>query len=419
MSTGLILGVVIPFLQIQLYWCLCNARDAVAIGGFFLYLVNHGGETWDHSWVTPAICINSSLIYICRQYSLHLLETSTAWGICAIAATVTNILLSSYSVVRHYARVKTKLSWEPPDYACLFFGIIIVLNYAYIFVLALVFGGQPVRELTATFVVSYNYITHVAGIIVYLVYDTLEQLQTTISDLAVMEEKSRFVRYVSHEVRTPLQVMAIAFQLVNGTLIIAHREAILAFRTLTKQSCGRRRDFALAVCSDVEINSLLSECDIIEEVCLEAKRACDTSTTILNNLLTFNGDIMNMDRKLYDAKAVIIDAVDIFHMQARAAEIVLTVEYVDGLQLHGMSPMIYVDLPKIKQVIGNMISNALKFSPRQSTVTITCSIIEPLPSSYGPDMGELDTHLESQGGGHVSKGRYIGQRWPFCAFFLF
>jgi signal transduction histidine kinase/CheY-like chemotaxis protein len=150
----------------------------------------------------------------------------------------------------------------------------------------------------------------------------------------LLEIKSAFVRSTSHETRTPLTVV------LSGLLVL-------------EQELRRQPDAAL------------------QEVVRAMKFSCEEAVSQLGDLLTYEkltGNLLELDRSEADVGELVENVVGQFQIQARAKEITLelTLDAAEDVQLTA-----FVDEAKITQVVRNLVSNALKFSPTRSTVRVS------------------------------------------------
>ena len=125
--------------------------------------------------------------------------------------------------------------------------------------------------------------------------------------------------------------------------------------------------------------------------------ACRTTLDILNDLLCFDkmeSGILILHKHEVPAVQFISDCVGMFSAQAREGDVSISVVYgdrgccgdpllVDDLSCPCLlnSDTVFIDRFKIDQVIRNLISNALKFTPRGGSVTVSANFV-PSP----PDM---------------------------------
>ncbi len=148
-----------------------------------------------------------------------------------------------------------------------------------------------------------------------------------------MELKSQFISTVSHELRTPLGCM---------------KEAIaIVFDGLAGQINEKQSNFL----------------DI-------ARRNVDRLSTLINNVLDFqklDAGKMRLDVQENDIAKVVEEVYQTMACLAKKREIALSLEFADKL------PKARFDSPKIIQVLTNLVSNALKFTPDGGRVSIGVS----------------------------------------------
>lgn len=167
--------------------------------------------------------------------------------------------------------------------------------------------------------------------------------------------KNQFISTVSHELRTPLTS-------VSGALVL-----------LQSGRLGEMSPKAVNMLNIAANNS---------------KRLI----SLINDLLDFEklaSGNMNFDFQLHSAEHLIRDALD--DNSTYAAQ--------HGIDLHLRplpealdSAQVYVDEQRFQQVMSNLISNAVKFSPQNSAVEITVSLLAQglrvLVSDHGPGIPE-------------------------------
>eukprot|EP00607_Mallomonas_marina_P000866 CAMPEP_0182437674 /NCGR_PEP_ID=MMETSP1167-20130531/85207_1 /TAXON_ID=2988 /ORGANISM="Mallomonas Sp, Strain CCMP3275" /LENGTH=474 /DNA_ID=CAMNT_0024630677 /DNA_START=695 /DNA_END=2119 /DNA_ORIENTATION=+ len=117
----------------------------------------------------------------------------------------------------------------------------------------------------------------------------------------------------------------------------------------------------------------------IEETVMEIQGACGVSLDILNDLLSYEkleAGIMVLETSQVQAWRLIIDALRPFFMQARRSEITLNTPR-RGCGEYAMLRSTYLEADKnrLTQVIRNLVSNALKFTPRGGHVSISTELI--------------------------------------------
>lgn len=148
---------------------------------------------------------------------------------------------------------------------------------------------------------------------------------------SLLETKRAFVRYVSHEIRTPLNIVNMGLNLLNKTI----------------NSFGNE-----------EARELISDMQKSSTVAVE----------ILNDLLTYEkieSNLLVLELKEVHIYEIIYNTVQFFRIQAQSSNIELSYQL---SLLRGIYVM--ADSSKLTQVIRNLLSNALKFSPVNGKVNI-------------------------------------------------
>ena len=110
--------------------------------------------------------------------------------------------------------------------------------------------------------------------------------------------------------------------------------------------------------------------DVLEDV----KSSCGIAVDILNDLLLYeklDDGIFTLSMTEVPFKDFFMDAVHVFKVQALSFDIDFTV---DCLELDNV--VVNIDRMKFSQVLRNLISNALKFTPKKGKVTIVGSIVK-------------------------------------------
>ena len=152
-----------------------------------------------------------------------------------------------------------------------------------------------------------------------------------------LETKRVFVRYVGHEIRTPLNIVLAGLNLLS----------------MRAESLGAE----------------------LAEIVDDSKNACAAAVDILNDLLTYeklDGNLLVLDRGAYDALDIVRGVHKMFAIQARFANITTVLDN----RLSAATAPVDADSAKISQVLRNLVSNALKFTPSGGSVTLVVSLAE-------------------------------------------
>lgn len=144
--------------------------------------------------------------------------------------------------------------------------------------------------------------------------------------------KSDFVSMVSHELRTPLTV-------ITGTL-----------EAMADGIAGPMPDLA-------------------EELLTMAKRNCNSLETLIDDLLDINqleAGVIKLNSRQFDVNDLVDEVHESMCAIADEAGVRLRREHCSA------SPTMFSDRDRLNQVITNLVSNALKFSPPDTEVTVAC-----------------------------------------------
>ena len=152
-----------------------------------------------------------------------------------------------------------------------------------------------------------------------------------------LETKRIFVRHVSHEIRTPLNVVMSGLEYLNSFQEGISKEAA----------------------------------DVIRDI----KSACSVAIDILNDLLTYekiDSNILALDRSHCDVVLLVKKVFNMFQIQAKYSDITMELDSPSPAD----SVMIDGDSTKLSQVLRNLVSNAVKFTPNEGKISIRMRIIE-------------------------------------------
>ena len=188
---------------------------------------------------------------------------------------------------------------------------------------------------------------------------------------ALLESKKSYVRYISHELRTPLNT------------------AVLGLEMMLREADGRPTGNA----EDAERLETLSDINT----------SCMTAVDIQNDLLSFEkmeSGILELHQEKVAGLPFVRESMAMFTVHARSKGVTIVTDFCptdvgsgsgsgSGSRPLNNLDMIHLDKFKVSQVIRNLVSNALKFTPRGGTVTVK-AYFEQTPESVVAD-GEVHT----------------------------
>jgi signal transduction histidine kinase/CheY-like chemotaxis protein len=167
----------------------------------------------------------------------------------------------------------------------------------------------------------------------------------------LLESKKSYVRYISHELRTPLNTAFLGLKLLSSEL--------------KASKCPK----------DVERYDTL--CDV--------NLSCTAAVDILNDLLCYEklqSGILELHKENILAAPFLNGCVSMFSAQARECGVTMTITGLAAPNRNDQTSQsllpddtIFADKFKMDQVIRNLISNALKFTPRGGAVTLKASFV--------------------------------------------
>jgi signal transduction histidine kinase len=187
----------------------------------------------------------------------------------------------------------------------------------------------------------------------------------------ILEVKRRFVRFVSHEIRTPLNTVCLGLELLHAELSACSREP--------NDSSAKR---------EVEKDAMDSQwVHMVADILENAAENANNAVGILNDLLNYDKieqGTFKLDIGTVDIWSLVKSTVSAFRIQAEKRNIALELtlasskpdaksesvgppllpEPIEPTQSVNLSHLnVYGDNIRLQQVLRNLISNALKFSP--------------------------------------------------------
>ena len=197
----------------------------------------------------------------------------------------------------------------------------------------------------------------------FATYDVLMQRKFG-RNQAVLDTKRRFVRFISHEIRTPLNIIALGMKLLEVELggMVTKIDHMNAGETpvMLKQSLRSWKHLAK---------------EIVE--------SSESAVEVLNDLLNYDKievGTLKLEYTYFNVRDLVQRTVSMLQVQAQLKDINIQLLQGNPLERAGESPhedlpledcMVVGDVARMGQVLRNLISNALKFTPSAGAVTVT------------------------------------------------
>lgn len=189
-------------------------------------------------------------------------------------------------------------------------------------------------------------------------------------------------RSISHEIRTPLNTAFMALELLLSTLKQSPSSLATASQDLVVDqrvppvadtvgpmppNSSFRRDSGLKLDSSCYINTNTNN---LLEIAESIKEGCDIALNILNQLLTFeklSAGMLQLENKVITVNELLDSNMKLFRMQAQQCGITFKL---DRSNVNADQMFVFVDEHKMNQVLRNLLSNAMKFTPRGGVVEV-------------------------------------------------
>eukprot|EP00602_Paraphysomonas_sp_CaronLab_P002340 CAMPEP_0185032018 /NCGR_PEP_ID=MMETSP1103-20130426/19833_1 /TAXON_ID=36769 /ORGANISM="Paraphysomonas bandaiensis, Strain Caron Lab Isolate" /LENGTH=497 /DNA_ID=CAMNT_0027567751 /DNA_START=722 /DNA_END=2215 /DNA_ORIENTATION=+ len=203
-----------------------------------------------------------------------------------------------------------------------------------------------------------------------------ERHQRSIAEHTI-KSKRNFVSYISHELRTPLNIVYMGIQLLAANL---------------KDFKGFDTDDTLDIVKDVE-------------------GSCRVAIDILDDFLMVNkieGNNLALERELVPVMDLLHSVVNPFDIQARQNNVKFLHSGSGHIDPAIHDTMVNVDISKFSQVIRNLVSNSLKFTPPGGQVNLFAYLkSKPSAGSSGSFNFPMGSLIECASSGH--NGRILDE----------
>jgi signal transduction histidine kinase/DNA-binding response OmpR family regulator len=223
---------------------------------------------------------------------------------------------------------------------------------------------------------------------IFFLYDFLMNREATEKEL-ISSTKRQFVKFMSHEIRTPLNIVHLGLKVMYSEM----------FQYIVREKAKQSGDSAAVV----QLNDWLSLINDMES-------SSDTAIVVLNDLINYDKidtGTLNIEKEQVNMWDVISTNVNPFVVQARHNGIHFDMDIhtrranVSPQERSEMRKLLVIgDSVKLGQVIRNLVSNALKFTPSGGNVIITADYC---PNGM-PDVKSVDptnTAIEYERAGSI------------------
>lgn len=227
---------------------------------------------------------------------------------------------------------------------CMYLSSYLLLSVGSL-VIPLAFDDKSLSTATPEKVSLYSYLQIVFTIMAMTVSGRVARFKSLKSETALLEQKA-FIRYISHELRTPLNAVFLGMTLVRDELT---------------NICPPAKDY---------VQNILETVDDVND-------CCEAAISILNDLLTFDKlqeGKMTLDFEETAILEYVSESIRPFRAEARQKNIEITMR-VDDAENEGWDQLsaLHVDPHRMSQVLRNLLSNALKFTPSGGLVALLIS----------------------------------------------
>ena len=352
--------------------CSHYARVYFVCGGLFLRLLKDAAEIGRRQWFGYVLALGLYLtetqlkfwtaFYNFENVFFYIFKTIISAG---------SILTAVFFVVKVF-QLSTARTHHHDHYYNLMSHVVLSCFVIGMNVVNIACGFQTWKSTSATELAAYYFIFLFCTVLFFFTASFISQRHFVKAEGQLINKKS-FVRYVSHEIRTPLNTVYLGIQLLTkelGNLSTVNGDV--------DRSSGTSFKTAIST---------------LEDIVNDISESCFVSIDILNDLLLIDkieeGNL-NLDMQPKNARDLFKPCIHNFDVQALFSKVELSVDF-DAIS----NVMIKADETKIVQVVRNIVSNALKFTPNGGHIHV---------NSYFFPASESPTVLLS---GHSAMGRTV------------
>ena len=207
---------------------------------------------------------------------------------------------------------------------------------------AIYYGATNFLETPSECICGYTYIQMLYTVTIMTIPGRIARFEVS-NVTQSMRERQAFIRYISHEIRTPLNAVFLGLEFITSTV------------------------------KHIPILESQASMDSIVETISDVYSSCEVAISILNDLLTFDkieSGKMALEIESINCCSFFNSLVKPFNVNARNKQISFHLDFSELSPKFIQHACIKVDQGKMGQVIRNLISNALKFTPHGGSVTV-------------------------------------------------
>jgi len=338
---AIFLVVIGPYKLYEFYPCVQRAREIFYLYSFLSYMIEFCAPIWtmrSTSFLSVTFCVANVLSIFCSfidDSNTEFILGICVWTFYSLSGVFLIVLCEQW--VRHVIRGEKTLPMKSVHQVNMYLGACSILALSYVILQFTLRSGDKWQDTGEAYLCGYTVMIATFTAVVTVLNGRMIRREASDSEHA-LELKKMFVRYISHEIRTPLNTVFMGLKLLE--------------KEVTAQGANRRT------------------LDTIRDT----KEACNVALEILNDLLTFDkleGGLLKLEEEMLRPWTFVRGAVKPFFVQSREAGIELVYdatprELID--RFRGFR--IKADPHKLAQVVRNLVSNALKFTPRDGRVVV-------------------------------------------------
>lgn len=190
-----------------------------------------------------------------------------------------------------------------------------------------------------------------------------------------LRTKRIFVRYVSHEVRTPLNVASLGLRYMNEVLSQEVASPLSARHRSLSEVDSQPSPVSEKV---IPATMMMADVEQLRDVLNDVQDSCDLAVDILNDLLLYekiDDGVFTINPSPIALHRILHEADKLFHLLSKGCGINFIME--SSLSPHQIqSTAVNIDRSKFHQVLRNLFTNAIKFTPPNGTVTVNVDLFE-------------------------------------------